>query len=49
MATGTLCVGDAVTRRHIELGVKGEPEQARKGFTRMLAELNTMGAEFTDI
>ena len=42
-------VGDAVTRRHIELGVKGEPEQARAGFTRMLAELNAMGAEYTEL
>ena len=41
-------VGDAATRRHIELGVKGEPEQARAGLARMLAELNAMGAEYTD-
>ena len=42
-------VGDAATRRHIELGVKGEPEQAREGFRRMLAELDAMGAEYTDL
>ena len=38
-------VGDATTRRHIELGVKGEPEQAAAGFARMLAVLDEMGAE----
>ena len=42
-------VGDAVTRRHIELGVKGEPEQARAGFARMLTELDAMGAEYADV
>ena len=40
-------VGDAVTRRHIELGVKGEPEQASAGFARMLEALNAMGAEYS--
>jgi hypothetical protein len=39
-------VGDAVTRRHIELGVKGAPEQASAGFARMLAALDAMGAEY---
>ena len=38
-------VGDAVTRRHIELGVKGEPAQAKPGFDSMLAALDQMGAE----
>ncbi len=42
-------VGDATTRRHIELGVKGEPEQAKAGFARLLAELDAMGAEYTDL
>ena len=39
-------VGDAVTRRHIELGVKGEPEQAQAGLAHMLAALDAMGAEY---
>ena len=38
-------VGDAVTRRHIELGVKGEPAQAQAGLAHMLAALDAMGAE----
>lgn len=40
-------VGDAVTRRHIELGVKGEPQQAQQAFERMRAELDVMQAETT--
>lgn len=39
-------VGDADTRRHIELGVKGEPAQVASAFTRMCAELTRFGAEF---
>ncbi len=39
-------VGDAATRRHIELGVKGEPAQARAAFERMCAELDRLGAEY---
>ena len=39
-------VGDAVTRRHIELGVKGEPEQARAGLAHMLTALDAMHAEY---
>ncbi|GAC1406305.1 MAG: molybdopterin-binding protein [Burkholderiaceae bacterium] len=39
-------VGDAVTRRHIELGVKGEPAQAKPGYERMLGALREMGAEY---
>jgi molybdopterin-biosynthesis enzyme MoeA-like protein len=32
-------VGDANTRRHIELGVKGEPVQTAAAFDKMLATL----------
>ena len=39
-------VGDATTRRHIELGVKGEPAQAAKAFARMCAELDRLEAEY---
>jgi molybdopterin-biosynthesis enzyme MoeA-like protein len=38
-------VGDATTRRHIELGVKGEPSQVETAFEKMLAGLNSLGAE----
>ena len=40
-------VGDAHTRRHIELGVKGSPEQVVVAFERLTAELEKRGAEFT--
>ncbi len=39
-------VGDAQTRRYIELGVKGEPEKVRLAFAAMQAELLSRGAEF---
>ncbi|MBC7685020.1 MAG: competence/damage-inducible protein A, partial [Bdellovibrionales bacterium] len=39
-------VGDAATRRHIELGVKGEPGQVAAAFTRMCAELDRLQAEY---
>ena len=39
-------VGDAATRRHIELGVKGEPGQVAAAFTRMCAELDRLRAEY---
>lgn len=39
-------VGDAVTRRHIELGVKGEPAQTAAAFAHMCAELDRMNAEY---
>ena len=32
-------VGDANTRRHIELGVKGDAEQGALAFDKLLAEL----------
>jgi molybdopterin-biosynthesis enzyme MoeA-like protein len=40
-------VGNAHTRRHIELGVKGEPAQAAAAFADMRAELERLGAHFT--
>ena len=39
-------VGDAVTRRHIELGVKGEPGQVGAAFARMCDELERLQAEY---
>lgn len=39
-------VGDAQTRRHIELGVKGDPAQVEPAFLAMQAELQRRGAEF---
>ena len=39
-------VGDAQTRRHIELGVKGEPAQVASAFADMRAELERMEAEY---
>jgi molybdopterin-biosynthesis enzyme MoeA-like protein len=38
-------VGDARTRRHIELGVKGEPGQVDAAWSEMCIELERMGAE----
>jgi molybdopterin-biosynthesis enzyme MoeA-like protein len=42
-------VGDAETRRHIELGVKGEPEQASAAFDKLIAELNLLQVEIQHI
>ena len=42
-------VGDASTRRHIELGVKGEPAQCAAAFAQMRAELLRMQAEHTEL
>ena len=42
-------VGDAQTRRHIELGVKGEPAQAVSAFADMRAALDTLQAEYHTI
>jgi molybdopterin-biosynthesis enzyme MoeA-like protein len=39
-------VGDAQTRRHIELGVKGDPQQVEAAFGMMLAGLDKFGAEY---
>ncbi|CAL61002.1 conserved hypothetical protein; putative molybdopterin binding [Herminiimonas arsenicoxydans] len=38
-------VGDAETRRHIELGVKGEPGQAAAAFARLIAGLDLLQVE----
>ncbi|MFJ7565518.1 competence/damage-inducible protein A [Herminiimonas sp. NPDC097707] len=42
-------VGDAETRRHIELGVKGEPEQAAVAFARLIAGLDLLQVEVQHI
>lgn len=39
-------VGDGETRRHIELGVKGDPVQVASAFGDMCAELERMKAEY---
>jgi molybdopterin-biosynthesis enzyme MoeA-like protein len=39
-------VGDMQTRRHIELGVKGDPFQVDAAFAEMCAELTRMAAEY---
>ncbi|HEU4777420.1 MAG TPA: molybdopterin-binding protein [Telluria sp.] len=39
-------VGDANTRRHIELGVKGEPQQTAAAFAQLCAELTRMAVEY---
>jgi molybdopterin-biosynthesis enzyme MoeA-like protein len=42
-------VGDAHTRRHIELGVKGEPQQTAEAFAQMCAELQRLKVEYRAI
>jgi molybdopterin-biosynthesis enzyme MoeA-like protein len=42
-------VGDANTRRHIELGVKGEPAQVEAAFAKMLDALDQMNAEYSHV
>ena len=39
-------VGDAQTRRHIELGVKGRPESVAAAYAAMCAELDRIKAEY---
>ena len=39
-------VGDAQTRRHIELGVKGAPDQVEPAFSRLCAGLDALRAEY---
>jgi molybdopterin-biosynthesis enzyme MoeA-like protein len=39
-------VGDAGTRRHIDLGVKGEPVQSAAAFKKMLAGLDQLKADY---
>lgn len=41
-------VGDSNARRHIELGVKGYPEQASAAFALMIQALNELGMDFSD-
>ena len=40
-------VGDAHTRRHIELGVKGEPQQVAAAFAALINGLQPFQAEYT--
>jgi molybdopterin-biosynthesis enzyme MoeA-like protein len=42
-------VGDEKTRRHIELGVKGDPVQVQAAFDEMRAELERMKAEYQEL
>ncbi|HZW19844.1 competence/damage-inducible protein A [Noviherbaspirillum sp.] len=42
-------VGDATIRRHIELGVKGEPAQVEAAFARMLEGLDRFQAEYQPV
>jgi molybdopterin-biosynthesis enzyme MoeA-like protein len=42
-------VGDAHTRRHIELGVKGQPDQVDAAFAAMRAELDRLGAQYQPV
>lgn len=39
-------VGDANTRRHIELGVKGEPGQTAQAFLQLCGELDKLNVEY---
>jgi molybdopterin-biosynthesis enzyme MoeA-like protein len=39
-------VGDEKTRRHIELGVKGDPALVEPAFADMCSELDSLGAEY---
>ncbi len=39
-------VGDAETRRHIELGVKGDPQQVAQAFERMKAGLDALQQDY---
>ncbi|MYN17930.1 competence/damage-inducible protein A [Rugamonas sp. FT107W] len=41
-------VGDATTRRHIELGVKGEAAQTATAFLHLCAELKKLNVEFSN-
>ena len=42
-------VGDATTRRHIELGVKGEAQKTAAAFAHLRAELTRMNVEFKPV
>jgi hypothetical protein len=42
-------VGDAQRRRHIELGVKGDPAQCEQAYDSMLAGLDKLKQEYVAI
>lgn len=42
-------VGSATQRRHIELGVKGEPAQTEAAFVKMCAGLDQLGSEYVPV
>jgi molybdopterin-biosynthesis enzyme MoeA-like protein len=42
-------VGDANTRRHIELGVKGEPGQVAEAYETLVAGLSRLNAEYRPV
>ena len=42
-------VGDARTRQHVELGVKGEPAQTAAAFAHLCAGLDRLQAEYGDV
>jgi molybdopterin-biosynthesis enzyme MoeA-like protein len=42
-------VGDANTRRHIELGVKGEPEQVAAAYRKLTAGLDSLQVEYRPV
>jgi hypothetical protein len=39
-------VGDGTRRRHIELGVKGDPDVVEKAYVRMLAGLDALKQDY---
>jgi molybdopterin-biosynthesis enzyme MoeA-like protein len=42
-------VGDAQTRRHLELGVKGDPTQVAKAYEQLLAGLDRFQIEYKPV
>ena len=42
-------VGDGNRRRHIELGVKGEPQAVEQAYTRMLSGLDKLRQEYVAV
>ena len=42
-------VGDGTRRRHIELGVKGEPNAVEKAYARMLTGLDNLRQEYVAV
>lgn len=41
-------VGDEVMRRHIELGMRGEPQSVRQAMAEICAEMTRLGYEWQD-